>query len=174
MASISRMSGFDAGFLYMETPSMHMHTLKIAVLEPSDDNTFDSLVEKMTARLRLLPPMRRRVVPVPFALHHPVLVTQRRIDPRQHFFRHDIGGDEQRISRMNVAYSNNMFKLLLMPLWIATYVYGGKSWQVMVNANTGEVVGDRPYSAWKITLATIAGLIVLAAIITAVVLARRQ
>ncbi|MEZ0577161.1 wax ester/triacylglycerol synthase family O-acyltransferase [Nocardioides sp. MH1] len=92
MASITRMSGFDAGFLYMETPSMHMHTLKIAVLEPSTDNTFDTLVEKMTERLRLLPPMRRRVVPVPFALHHPVLVTQRRIDPERHFFRHDVGG----------------------------------------------------------------------------------
>lgn len=88
--------------------------------------------------------------------------------------RHDIGGDEQRIGAMNVAYSANTFKLLLMPLWIATYVYGGNTWQVMVNANTGEVVGDRPYSSWKIALATIAGLIVLAAVIAAVVLVRRH
>ncbi|WP_183093713.1 WS/DGAT/MGAT family O-acyltransferase [Nocardioides stalactiti] len=93
MASITRMSGFDAGFLYMETPSMHMHTLKIAVLDPSTDNTFDNLIERMTERLRLLPPMRRRVVQVPFRLNHPVLVTQRSIDPERHFFRHDIGGD---------------------------------------------------------------------------------
>lgn len=92
MSSISRMAGGDAGFLYMETPSTHMHTLKIAVLEPSSDNTFERLIEMMTERLRLLPPMRRRVVPVPFALHHPVLVTQRQIDPARHFFRHDIGG----------------------------------------------------------------------------------
>ena len=28
------MTGIDAGFLYMETPSTHMHTLKIAVLDP--------------------------------------------------------------------------------------------------------------------------------------------
>jgi diacylglycerol O-acyltransferase len=87
------MSGGDAGFLYMETPAMHMHTLKIAVLEAASDNTFERLVPLMTERLRLLPAMRRRVVPVPFALHHPVLVTQRRIDPARHFFRHDIGGD---------------------------------------------------------------------------------
>ena len=93
MRSISRMSGGDAGFLYLETPSMHMHTLKIAILEPSADNRFDRLIEMMTERLRLLPPMRRRVVPVPFALHHPVLVTQREIDPRRHFFRHDVGGE---------------------------------------------------------------------------------
>lgn len=92
MRSISRMSGGDAGFLYLETPSMHMHTLKIALLEPSADNRFDRLIETMTERLRLLPPMRRRVVPVPFALHHPVLVTQREIDPLRHFFHHDVGG----------------------------------------------------------------------------------
>lgn len=93
MSSISRMSGGDAGFLYMETPSMHMHTLKIAILEPSADNTYDRLVAMMTQRLRLLPPMRRRVVTVPFALHHPVLVTQRQIDPARHFFRHEVGGE---------------------------------------------------------------------------------
>ena len=93
MSSITRMSGGDAGFLYMETPSMHMHTLKIALLEPSGDNRFDRLIEMMTERLRLLPPMRRRVVPIPFALHHPVLVTQREIDPRRHFFRHEVGGE---------------------------------------------------------------------------------
>lgn len=92
MRSISRMTGGDAGFLYMETPTMHMHTLKIAILEQSEDNRFDRLIEMMTERLRLLPPMRRRVVPVPFALNHPVLVTQREIDPRRHFFRHDVGG----------------------------------------------------------------------------------
>jgi diacylglycerol O-acyltransferase len=93
MRSISRMSGGDAGFLYMETPTMHMHTLKIAILESSDGNRFDRLIEMMNERLRLLPPMRRRVVPVPFALHHPVLVTQREIDPSRHFFLHDVGGE---------------------------------------------------------------------------------
>ncbi|GAB3857076.1 wax ester/triacylglycerol synthase family O-acyltransferase [Nocardioides maradonensis] len=87
------MAGGDAGFLYLETPSMHMHTLKIAVLEASPDNTYDRLVRLMTERLRMLPAMRRRVVPVPFGLHHPVLVTQRTIDPRKHFFRHQVGGD---------------------------------------------------------------------------------
>lgn len=88
--------------------------------------------------------------------------------------RQDIGGDEQRVTSMDVRYSDNMFKLLLMPLWIATYLYGGKSWQVMVNANTGEVVGDRPYSAWKITLASVAAALVVAAIVLAVVLSRQH
>lgn len=86
------MSGADAGFLYLETPSMHMHTLKIAIVEPTPDMTYDNLVKAMLFRLRRLPPLRRRVVPVPFALNHPVLVTQRRLDPDRHFFRHDMAG----------------------------------------------------------------------------------
>lgn len=78
--------------------------------------------------------------------------------------RRDIGGDEQRVSSMDVSYSQNMFKLVLVPLWIATYLYGGKTWQVMVNANTGEVCGDRPYSALKITAAVLVALLVLAVV----------
>ncbi len=86
------MRGADAGFLYLETPAMHMHTLKIAVVDATPDMTYDNLVKAMLYRLRRLPPLRRRVVPVPFALNHPVLVTQRRLDPDRHFFRHDMGG----------------------------------------------------------------------------------
>ncbi|HWJ81715.1 MAG TPA: wax ester/triacylglycerol synthase family O-acyltransferase [Nocardioides sp.] len=88
-----RMRGTDASFLYLETPSVHMHTLKIAVVEPNADMTFDNLVAGTLVRLRRMPALRRRVVPVPFNLNHPVLVTQRRIDPARHFFRHDLGGD---------------------------------------------------------------------------------
>jgi hypothetical protein len=74
--------------------------------------------------------------------------------------RHDIGGDEQRVRSMDTRYAEIMFKLVLLPVWIAAYLYAGKTWQVVINANTGEVIGDRPYSKVKIALATIAGLIV--------------
>jgi hypothetical protein len=88
--------------------------------------------------------------------------------------RRDIGGDEQRVDRMAVQYSAVMFKLLLLPLWIATYVYAGRTFQVLVNANTGEVLGERPFSRLKIALAVLAGLVLLAGIITVVVLAKRH
>ena len=58
-----------------------------------------------------------------------------------------------------------MFKLMLLPLWIASYLYAGKTYQVLINANTGEVIGDRPYSKIKIALAVIAAIIVIAAAI---------
>jgi Zn finger protein HypA/HybF involved in hydrogenase expression len=85
----------------------------------------------------------------------------------------DIGGDEQRVSKMDVRYAQVMFKLVLLPLWIASYLYAGKTFQVIVNANTGEVLGERPYSKVKIALAVLAGLILAAAIITVVIIARR-
>lgn len=90
---VTRMEGVDAGFLYMETPAMHMHTLKMAILEPTPDLTRDTLVSGVIARLRRLPPLRRRVVPVPLQLNHPVLVTEPRIDPDRHVFTHRVPGE---------------------------------------------------------------------------------
>lgn len=86
--------------------------------------------------------------------------------------RDDIGGDEQRVSDVDVTYSQAMFKLVLLPLWIATYLYGGRTWQVMVNANTGEVVGDRPWSVPKIAAAVVAAVVLVGAVVAAVMAAR--
>ncbi|THI95589.1 wax ester/triacylglycerol synthase family O-acyltransferase, partial [Nocardioides sp.] len=91
--AIERMAGIDAGFLYMETPSVHMHTLKIAILEADDELTYDAFVTGLLARLKRLPPLRRRVVEVPFGLNHPVWVTLPRIDVAHHIRRHRLGGD---------------------------------------------------------------------------------
>ncbi|MGW1197852.1 hypothetical protein ACWD4B_18730 [Streptomyces sp. NPDC002536] len=65
----------------------------------------------------------------------------------------DIGGDRQRVHSVNTNYGSVTYKLLLLPVWFASYVYNGKQWQVMVNAETGEITGDRPYSPWKIAFA---------------------
>ncbi|GHG54280.1 hypothetical protein GCM10011331_19920 [Flavimobilis marinus] len=76
-----------------------------------------------------------------------------------------IGGDEQKIARVQTAYAAVMFKLVLLPIWIATYMYAGKQWQVMVNANTGEVTGQRPFSAGKIAIAIVAAIIVVVLVV---------
>jgi len=87
--------------------------------------------------------------------------------------RHDIGGDEQRVDWVNTSYSALMFKLMLLPVWVCAYLYGGKSYQVLVNGRTGEVAGERPYSKLKITLAILAAVLVIAAIVAFFVL-RKQ
>ncbi|MEO8245118.1 MAG: primosomal protein N' (replication factor Y) - superfamily II helicase [bacterium] len=73
---------------------------------------------------------------------------------------HDIGGDVQRVDNIDSDYEDETFKHILLPVWMAAYKYGGKSYRFLVNAQTGEVQGERPWSVWKITFAVIGGLIV--------------
>jgi hypothetical protein len=69
--------------------------------------------------------------------------------------RRDIGGDEQRVSHTSTTYSNIFFLHLLLPVWIGAYRFQSKVYHVVVNARTGDVEGERPYSAVKITLFTL-------------------
>jgi DNA-directed RNA polymerase subunit RPC12/RpoP len=83
--------------------------------------------------------------------------------------RRDIGGDEQRVHRVDTLYSQITFKHLLLPVYVGAYRFKETSYQVVVNARTGKVQGDRPYSAWKI--AFLVAFILL--VVLAVVLARQ-
>ena len=78
--------------------------------------------------------------------------------------RQRIGGDEQRVHSIHICYDALTFKHLLLPVWLLAYRYRQKTYQAMINAGTGEVQGERPYSWVKITLAVLAGLAVGAAI----------
>ena len=64
--------------------------------------------------------------------------------------RRDIGGDEQRIQGIDTNWSDETFKHILLPVWMAAYKYNGKSYRFLVNGQTGEVQGERPWSIWKI------------------------
>ena len=55
-----------------------------------------------------------------------------------------IGGDEQRISRIDTQFSALTYKHLLLPVWMLAYAWKSKSYQVIVNACNGEVQGQRP------------------------------
>jgi len=79
--------------------------------------------------------------------------------------RSDIGGDEQQVSSMQTYDAEVLFGLLLLPLWVATYVLGGAVFDVYLNANTGKVIRERPYSWVKITAAVIAALLVIGTVV---------
>ena len=49
---------------------------------------------------------------------------------------------------------------MLLPVWLAAYKYRGKTYRFVVNGQTGRVQGERPWSAWKIAIAVVLGLIV--------------
>ena len=75
----------------------------------------------------------------------------------------DIGGDHQRIQSQSTQFNTLTFKHLLLPIWLLTVLFSGQVFQVFINGATGEVHGQRPFSALKITLAVIAVLIVIGA-----------
>jgi hypothetical protein len=80
-------------------------------------------------------------------------LAQVRMEPRiNDAIRSDIGGDEQRISSTDVDYRDITWKHILMPLWLSAFHYNEKVFRVTVNARTGEVTGERPYSAFKIIM----------------------
>lgn len=74
----------------------------------------------------------------------------------------DIGGDRQQVDHIETQISDVTFKHILVPVWVAAYKYRGKSFRFVVNGQTGEVAGERPYSAWKIFFAVLVGLIIAA------------
>ncbi|GGL60363.1 hypothetical protein [Wenxinia marina] len=73
--------------------------------------------------------------------------------------RADIGGDVQRISSLHTDVNDVTFKHVLLPIWIAAYKFRGQTYRFVVNGQSGEVQGERPYSPWKIAFAVILGLI---------------
>ena len=77
--------------------------------------------------------------------------------------RSHIGGDVQQIHSLNTDYNNITFKHILLPLWISAYKYSEKVFRFTVNARTGEVQGERPYSAVKIFFAVLGVAVVVAA-----------
>ena len=73
----------------------------------------------------------------------------------------DIGGDHQRVHRVETRHDDVTFKHVLLPVWLAAYRFRDRTFRFVVNARTGEVQGERPWSWVKISLAVLVGLAVL-------------
>ena len=74
---MERLSGLDASFLYLETPTHHMHVALTLVFDPSTvpgGYSFERMKRSIAARIPYAPVFRRRLVEVPFRLGHPVWV----------------------------------------------------------------------------------------------------
>ena len=88
---MQRFTGQDASFLYMETPSVHMHTLKVAIVDLpvkiSDNDLFELVRVSMETKLHLVPRLRLRPVEVPGGIHHPMWVNDPNFNIGRHLFR---------------------------------------------------------------------------------------
>lgn len=84
-----RLSGQDAYFLYQETQTTPMHTLKILVGRPTGARApgFAETRQAIAASLDAIPGFRRRIVWVPLGLHHPVAIEDPEFDINLHVHR---------------------------------------------------------------------------------------
>ncbi|MDX1953059.1 MAG: zinc ribbon domain-containing protein [Verrucomicrobiota bacterium] len=61
-----------------------------------------------------------------------------------------VPGDTYRNLSVRSQFGQQTFKHILLPVWLVSYVYGGRTFQVIVNGYTGTIAGKHPLSPWKI------------------------
>lgn len=69
---MEQLTGLDASFLYLETPSTPMHVGGVSVVEGSLE--FDRFREFIAGRLHLVPKLRQRLVEAPMGIDYPFWV----------------------------------------------------------------------------------------------------
>ena len=69
--------------------------------------------------------------------------------------REDIGGDQQQIHSVNTEHNNVTYKNVLFPVWTASFQWKNKTYNYAINAQSGKIVGERPYSVTKIVFAVL-------------------
>ncbi len=82
-----RLSGADSLFIFNETPARHQHTLKVAVVDPTDADaevTYEALRDQISEALPILEPYRWRLARVPFDLGHPYWLESTDLDLGYH------------------------------------------------------------------------------------------
>lgn len=140
------MVGLDAKFLYSETASAHMHTLKVAVFDMTalaGSYSYDLVVELLGRRLERLPPFRRRAVPVPLGLGHPVWIEDPAFDLGRHVTRRSVaapGGDRELADVVAEVASRPLPRD--RPLWELVVVEGLAGDRVAVVAKVHHAVAD--------------------------------
>lgn len=87
---MQRLSGLDASFLYLETPSQPMHVCSIVELDTSTvpgGYAFDRLREALALRIKAIPAFREKLANSPLNLDHPVWVDDEGFDVDRHLHR---------------------------------------------------------------------------------------
>jgi WS/DGAT/MGAT family acyltransferase len=83
---MKQLSGLDAVFLYMETPTTYGHVNGLAIYErPTPDfDPYTEVYQRFGSLVGHIEPLRRRVVEVPFGLDHPYWVDDPHFDLDYH------------------------------------------------------------------------------------------
>lgn len=77
-----------------------------------------------------------------------------------------VPGDTQRNLQVQTDYSGQTFKHILTPIWLLTYNYGKRNFQVVINGYTGSIAGSYPKSWIKIMFAVLAVIVAVLVFVT--------
>ena len=122
-ANIEPISGMDATFLYVETPTSPMHIGSIAIIEGSIE--FETFRSTILSRIHLIPKLRKRLVYVPFSIDYPYWVDDPNFDIDMHI--HHIALPKPGNWKTLRKVTSQIFSEPLdqsRPLWSFTFVEG--------------------------------------------------
>ncbi|BBY44716.1 WS/DGAT/MGAT family O-acyltransferase [Mycolicibacterium celeriflavum] len=149
---MKRLSGWDAVLLYSETPSVHMHTLKLAVIDLSElgDRQFgiEEFRRVIHGRLYKLDPFRYELVDIPFKIHHPMWRENCEVDLEYHVrpYRVDSpGGRRQLDDAVGRIASTPLDRS--RPLWEMYFIEGLANGRIAVLGKIHHALADGVASA---------------------------
>ena len=76
-----------------------------------------------------------------------------------------VPGDTHRGLRIDPQFEHQTFKHVLVPVWLLSYQYRSRTYQVAVNGATGKISGEWPISWVKVAIAVLIGLVILGLIL---------
>lgn len=149
---MKRLSGWDAILLYTETPTVHMHTLKLAVIDLSElgDRAFgiDEFRQVIHGRLYKLDPFRYELVDIPFKFHHPMWRENCEVDLEYHVrpWRVDSPGGRRQLDEAVGQIASTPLDRS-RPLWEMYFIEGLANGRIAVLGKIHHALADGVASA---------------------------
>jgi diacylglycerol O-acyltransferase len=149
---VKRLSGWDAVLLYSETPNVHMHTLKLAVIELDDlgGRKFgvEELRKVLRGRLKKLDPFCYELVDIPFKFHHPMWRESCEVDLDYHIrpYRVDSPGGRRQLDEAVGRIASTPLDRS-RPLWEMYFIEGLANGRIAVLGKIHHALADGVASA---------------------------
>jgi diacylglycerol O-acyltransferase / wax synthase len=149
---VKRLSGWDAVLLYSETPNVHMHTLKLAVIDVSElkgrQFGIDEFREVIRGRLPKLEPFCYQLVEIPLKMHHPMWRENCEVDLDYHVrpYRVDSPGGRRQLDEAVGRIAGTALDRS-KPLWEMYFIEGLANGRIAVLGKIHHALADGVASA---------------------------
>ena len=149
---MKRLSGWDAVLLYSETPTVHMHTLKLAVIDVSElkgrQFGIDEFREVIRGRLYKLDPFCYQLVDIPLKMHHPMWRENCEVDLEYHVrpYRVDSPGGRRQLDEAVGRIASTPLDRS-KPLWEMYFIEGLANGRIAVLGKIHHALADGVASA---------------------------